>query len=139
MTELRHPGDSRDLRPIGGPPRHGAVTRVRDILLVTIGMWVHEIDSDELLRLHREHPPVTEAGAFDLGRGLRLEKLDHRQGELLMNACEPRGHFFFGARQFGHRYAYVYEPSKDAAEQSRYSWDPEKRILTAMHLSRLVR
>ena len=92
MTELRHPADSKDLPPfVGGPPSRGAETRVRDILLVTIGMWVHEIDNEELSQMHHDHPPITDAGSFDLGHGVRMERLAQADGELLMNACEPRG------------------------------------------------
>jgi hypothetical protein len=76
VTELRHPADSKNLPPaVGGPPHHGAVTRVRDVLLVTIGMWVHEIDSQELAQLRRDHPPVSDAGAFELGHGVHVERL----------------------------------------------------------------
>jgi hypothetical protein len=140
VTDLRHPADSKDLPPfVGGPPSRGAETRVRDILLVTIGMWEDEIDSDALSQLHRDHPPVTDAGSFDLGHGVRLQQLAQEDGELLMNACEPRGHFYIGARQFGHRYAYVFEPSPTAVREDPYGWDPDQRIFAAMHLSRLVR
>jgi hypothetical protein len=140
VTEPRHPADSKNLPSfVAGPPHHGEVTRVRDVLLVTIGMWVHEIDSQELAQLHRDHPPVTDAGAFDLGHGVRVERLAQDEGELLMTACDPRGHFFIGARQFGHRYVYVFEPSSAAVRENRYGWDPDQRILAAMHLSRLVR
>jgi hypothetical protein len=140
VTDLRHPADSNNLPPfVGGPPRHGAVTRVRDVLLVTIGMWVHEIDSQELAQLHHDHPPVTDARAFDLGRGVRVERLAQDEGELLMNACDPRGHFYIAARQYGHRYAYVFEPSSAAVRENPSGWDPDQRILAAMHLSRLVR
>jgi hypothetical protein len=69
VTELRHPAYSRDLPTVGGPPGHGATTRVCDVLLVTIGMWVHDLDSEDLPELHREHPPVTDDGPFNLGTG----------------------------------------------------------------------
>lgn len=140
MTDLRHPADSQDLPPfVSGPPGQNTPTRVRDVLLVLFGEWVHEIDSDELSRLHREQPPVTDTGPFDLGHDVRLEELSSEEGELLMAACDPRGHYFIGARQFGHRYAYVYEPSEQAVRENPYGWDPESRLVAAMHLSRLVR
>lgn len=140
VTDLQHPADSSRLpSAVSSPPHAGAHTRVRDVLLVLIGEWVHEIDSDELDRLHDEQPPVTDAGPFDLGHGLCIEKLPHVESELVMNACEPRGHFFISVRQFSARYAYVYEPSDDAVAENPYGWDPYGRILAALHLSRLVR
>jgi hypothetical protein len=89
-------------------------------------MWVHEIESDELSLLHDEHPPVTDAGGFDLGHGVRLERLAQEGDALLMNACEPRGHFYIGARQFGHRYAYVFEPSSAAVREDRTDATPTR-------------
>jgi hypothetical protein len=139
VVEFRHPADSRDLPTIGGPPRHGAMTGVRDVLLVNIGMWVHQIDDELLDEYHREHPPVTDDGPFDLGHGLRVEEIANEDAELVMDACDPRGHFHIARRQYGTRYAYVFEPSAEAVETDRAGWDPEGRINAAMHLSRLVR
>jgi hypothetical protein len=55
-----------------------------------------------------------------------------------MDSCMPRGHFFFATRQYGQRYAYIYEPTEAAWQENRYHWDPEGRINAALHLSRLV-
>jgi hypothetical protein len=54
-----------------------------------------------------------------------------------MNACEQRGHFYFGARQFGCLYAFVLEQPLDMAARS--GWDPDQIIMQAVALSRLVR
>lgn len=138
-ADPRHPADSAELDICSSPPGRASVARVRDVLLVIIGEWVHEIDHGELDAFHREHPPATDAGPFDLGYGAVLHPFDYDDAELLMNACQPRGHFFIAKRQYSFRYAYVFEAPADAIEANPYGWDPDNRLLTAMHLSRLVR
>ena len=130
----RDPADSRGLGVTAGPPTQAPVVRVLDVLISTTAR-VHEA-SDEDWDLH---PPVADAGPFDLGHGVRLERLDEEDAELIMDACEPRGHFFHPKRQYGHRYAYVYEPTEEQWHENRLGWDPDQRLNAAMHLSRLVK
>jgi hypothetical protein len=56
-----------------------------------------------------------------------------------MNACTPRGHYFFAVRQFGGLYAFVLEVDLAAYEEHNFRWDPGGVIMTALQLSRLVR
>jgi hypothetical protein len=130
----RHPADSRDLPVVGGAPTQAPVTQVLDVLIATNGRSHEASDQDYDL-----HAPVAAAHPFDLGHGVRIERLSVDDAELVMNACGPRGHYFILKRQFGQRYSYIYEPSEAAWHQNPYGWDPEERINAAMHLSRLVK
>lgn len=124
----RHPADARDLDPVALPPGAGPRKRVFDALLVTTG---GAGSFDEFVA----HPPVGET-AFVLGRDLVITKLGHDLEELIFNACQLRGHFFFGARQYGCRYVFVREYPVD--EEDRTRWDPDNVIYEAVALSRLV-
>jgi len=119
---------------VGRPPTQAPVTQVLDVLIATNGRAHEAGDQDHDLR-----PPVANAGPFDLGHGVRIERLSVDDSELVMNACGPRGHHFIPTRQFGQRYSYIYDPSEATWQQNPYGWDPEERINAAMHLSRLVK
>ncbi len=84
------------------------------------------------------HPPVS-SPPVDLGRGLKLTELDHDEAELVMNACTPRGHYFFAVRQFGGLYAFVLDVALDVYEQHHFNWDADGVIITALQRSRVVR
>ncbi|MGH2714900.1 MAG: hypothetical protein ACRDM7_13625 [Thermoleophilaceae bacterium] len=84
----------------------------------------------------RDHPPVGDP-PFALGRGLEIVALDYALSELIFNACDPRGHFHFMARQFSCRYAFRVEHSPEEERHER--WDPENIIYEAVALSRLAR
>jgi hypothetical protein len=133
-VQERHPADSRDLPVIGGAPTRAPVVQVLDVLVATNGRSHEASDQD-----YNVHPPVADSSPFDLGHGVRIERLPVDDAELVMNACRPRGHYFIPKRQFGQRYSYIYEPSEAAWRQNSYGWDPEERINAAMHLSRLVK
>lgn len=126
--ELR-PGSALDLDWVGRAPTATAVKRVRDLLLIPTGTADDYRDAD---------PPVS-SPAVDLGRNLTLTELPHDEAELVMNACTPRGHYFFAVRQFGGLYAFVLEVDLAAYEGRHFRWDVDGVILTALQLSRLVR
>jgi hypothetical protein len=127
-----------------GPPGHGEVERVRDVLVVAGDPGIEQGDASELILLPRwEGGPFDRNGRKDpepieLGRGLRLEKLDHEEGERVLNACSPRGHFFVPVRQFGQMYSLVLDVDPGQLEQGRWTWDTERRIREAVAMSRLV-
>jgi hypothetical protein len=124
----RHPGDSRELDPIGRPPDASAVERVRDVLIVPTltsdGDW--------------ESFPPFQGEPIDLGRGLCIEVLDEEEAELVMNACTERGHHFWAQRQFGAMYAFVLEVDLAIHEQQAYAWDVEGVLVRTLELSRYV-
>jgi hypothetical protein len=130
----RHPADSRGLRVTGQPPHVGQVTRVRDVLICPVDAN-YQPPEGEL----EAHPWATDAGDLDLGFGLSLTRLPSDEAELVIDACSPRGHFFYAKRQFGQRYSYVFSPTEEQWHANRSGWDPEQRIVAAMHLARLVR
>jgi hypothetical protein len=70
---------------------------------------------------------------------LTLAAHDQDEAELVMNACTPRGHYFFAVRQFGGLYAFVLEVDAPVYEQHPFAWDVDGVIITALQLSRLVR
>jgi len=118
--------------------------QVRDIILCTTD---EEVDAshDEFLA----HPPVginrddlefpNAVDAVDLGRGIVLTALDDDEAETLMNACEPRGHFYRPHRQFSQRYAFVCNQQPIAWVGSNGA-SPSLRLLgDVLTLSRLVR
>ena len=131
MPDLRHQGDARNLRPIAGAPTSASVRSVRDVLLVLPN---HNAAHDDF----EAHPPVG-SPAFDLGGGLRLEHLDSDLADLVMNACTPRGHYWFGVRQFGSLFAFVREIPDPETARWEWTWDTDNEIWFAIVLSRLVR
>ena len=127
---LRHRGDARDLAFVAGNPTRSPVVRVRDMLVVPTSM--------------AEGDPVAEpwAGdpAVDLGRDLWLTAVDHGEGELVLDACTSRGHFFVPLRQFGVCYALSLDLDPAVYQGPRsYGFDSDGVVITAMQLSRLVR
>jgi hypothetical protein len=122
------PGNAADLEWIGRAPTATAVVRVRDILLIPAG----DADGD-----WAADPPVE--AAVDLGRDLSLTALPHAEAELVMNACTPRGHYFFAARQFNALYAFAREVELAAYAADQFAWDSDGVVMTALRLSRLVR
>src|SRR5512133_265267 len=137
MPRIRNIDDPDELRPAnaegpdwgGRAPTVAPVTRVRDVLLIPTSTAEGDWDT---------YPPVS-TPPVDLGRGLMLTELDHEEAELVMNACTPRGHYFFAVRQFGGMYAFVLEVDLAVYEQHHFAWDVDGVVITAMQLSRLVR
>jgi hypothetical protein len=125
--ELR-PGSAEGLEWIGRPPTTSAIAGVRDVLLLPTGTGEGNWHTD---------PPVEDA--TDLGRGLKLQAVDHDEAELIMNACAPRGHYFIPFRQFGALYAFILDVEREDWERHRFGWDPDGVVITALQLSRLVR
>jgi hypothetical protein len=119
---------------VGGVSTRAPVAQVLDVLIATTGRSHEATDEDYAL-----NPPAADAGAFDLGYGVRIERLPFDDVELVMNACDPRGHFFISKRQYGQHYSYIYEPAETDWQQNPSGWDPEQRLNAAMHLSRLVK
>jgi hypothetical protein len=73
-----------------------------------------------------------------LAPGLTLGKLDTQLADLIANACEFRGHFYYSPhRAYGWRYDYVLDQPLDEAHCSR--WDQDELIRLALALSRFVR
>lgn len=127
-----------------GPPTNAPVVKVRDVAICLTGQ--SDGDADE----YRSHPPIAspilrrdstehDPGPFDLGRGLRIDRLDADESDLVMNACMARGHHFVPIRQYGQRYSFVREYGPDEHEERPYRWDPGGLITDASMLSRLVR
>ena len=132
---------SADLEPFFSEMDDSQVERVRDVLICA---------TDPNLELSSTDPwpidaPIfgregsVNAGPVQLGRGLRVERLEKELAELVMNACSPRGHYFHPHRQFGERYSYVRDVAPSAWEGSAgYAWDPDHVLWDALTLSRLV-
>jgi hypothetical protein len=74
---------------------------------------------------------------IDLGRGLRLERLNHDEAERVLTACLPRGHFFVPVRQFGQMYSLVAEVETEPAWNAP-AWNAKELISDALAMSRLV-
>jgi hypothetical protein len=125
-----------------GPPDHGPVVSVRDVVVCP------GTDNDATAEEFRAHPPVAfplfelegpiEVGPVELGRGARLDRLASDEAELVMNACTPRGHYFLPVRQFSQMYAFVRDVDPAEAEKS-LTWDRDSVLYDALMLSRLVR
>jgi hypothetical protein len=136
MPRIRNIDDPEELRPasaarlewVGRAPTAAPVTRVRDVLLIPAGTAEGDWDA---------HPPVS-SPPVDLGRHLTLTELDYDDSELVMNACTPRGHYFFAVRQFSGLYAFVLDVELDVHEEHPFHWDIDGVIMTAVQLSRLV-
>lgn len=120
-----------------------APRRVRDVIVCTGDPTVAPT-ADEL----RNHLPIglpsavhhgVSVAPLDLGRGVAIERLDADETELVMNACSPRGHYFWPIRQFGQRYSFVKDVDLASVEQTRHSWDDDNCLTDALTLSRLVR
>src|SRR5829696_5648660 len=103
-----------------GPPDHGPVGRVRDVLICPT---VPTPDAPDDVWDH--HPPAAssrwerrlgEGAPMTLERSVRLGRLSPDEAELLMHACAPRGHYFVPERQFGQRYSLIREIGPADAE-----------------------
>jgi hypothetical protein len=137
MARIRNLDDPDELRAanaaeldwVGRAPTATPASRVRDVLLIPMSTAEGDWDT---------HPPVS-SPPVDLGRGLKLTELDHDEAELVMNACTPRGHYFFAVRQFGGLHAFVLDVDLDVHEQHHFSWDADGVVITALQLSRVVR
>lgn len=127
----QHPHDSRGLRSTSNPPNAGEPLHVFDLLLVPAsGLPVADEE-------RQAHPPVRRP-SVRLADGLTIGAFDGDLAELVMNACEFRGHFYFTtANRPGGRYAYVLNQPVTAAFTS--GWDPDELIRLAVALSRYVR
>jgi hypothetical protein len=136
--------------PLGspGPPTSASVSGVRDVILCAKGE--EDTDGDEF----RDHPPVgsrdwvgyvdpekedKRVGSIELGRDVQIERLDSETAELVMNACTPRGHYFFAIRQFGQVYSFVRHLPPTEHEENPYRWDPDGLLQHALMFSRLIR
>lgn len=87
----------------------------------------------------RDHPPIGDP-PFELGCGLSIvERLPGDLNELVIAACDPRGHFFIPVPQFGVRQAYVRQLDLADYESEPYAWDRDGTISVAHKLSRIVR
>src|SRR3712207_6659741 len=93
----RHPGDARDLGPISGVPSGAPPIAVRDVLVAP----TTHIEGDFLHEMPAGEPSIA------IGDDMTVERLPHEDVELVMNACTPRGHFFYAVRQFAQRYSFV--------------------------------
>lgn len=144
MTEERLRYGS-DLPTIGSarPPGEGAVARVRDVLLVRGDPTAEQGDHDSLVLLPRwvgspGRGNWSEPEPVDLGSGVRLEKLEYDEAELVLTACSPRGHFFVPVRQFGQMYTFVVDVDQASLDEQRWAWDTDQRLSEALAMSRLV-
>ena len=56
-----------------------------------------------------------------------------------MNACTPRGHYFFPVRQFGQRFSMVRAVPAEEWQPHPFHWDSNGALSDALMISRLVR
>ncbi len=103
---------------------------MRDIAIVPTGTDNAPVED------YRDHPP---ASGVDLGYDVSIERLSEDDYKLMMAACVPRGHFFFGVPQWGQRYAFVRRVNLDIYRAHPYGWDEDHVLSSAIALSRLVR
>jgi len=132
-----------DIDGFVGPVSPSAVVSVRDVILCTTGGGgsVEEYRNAPPIgaRVSTPHGRGLLVAPVDLGRGIRVERLDDELAALVMHACSPRGHFFVPFRQFGQRYSLVREVPLEQFELARHSWDSDDALWDALSLSRLVR
>ena len=136
MDEAKVRYSAEGLRSCATPPEGGRPTRVRDVLLVTIG----HVDGDASLgEEFGAHPPVDSA---ELGRGVILGTLESGEIQLIQNACSRRGHFFYPHGHDGVRYVLWRDVTEQALSENGLvaaGWDDEQIIFTAVALSRWIR
>jgi hypothetical protein len=133
---------SADLPTSGAaaPPGNAEVVRVRDVLLIP-GSGVEQGDTADLALLPHSDPEEgewTKPGPIDLDRRLTLAKLEHDEGNRVLNACSQRGHYFVPVKQFGQMYSLVREVELDEIELVRWTWDTDGVISDALAMSRLI-
>jgi|GEM_PF-2479113 len=138
----RYSADLENFAP-AGPPGNPPIERIRDVLVLAGDAEVDQGDRSDLILLPTwEGDPLSgarrEPEPIELGRGLRLERLDRDEAERVLNACSPRGHFFVPVRQFGQMYSVVQEIDPVAVEERRWAWNTEGLISDALAMSRLV-
>lgn len=131
------------------PSDAGRAVRARDMLLVQPIEVEGDADvSDEL----RDHPPAgvsrfeingrVTTPLFDLGSGVMLGELASDESELILAACEQRGHYFRAVGQLGVRYVFSLDVSEEAIRNGLVEygpWDAEQRIRMAIAFSRYIR
>ena len=130
-----------------GPPTQSPVGGVRDVILCVRGE--EEIADGEW----RAHPPVgaldwthghwgepdLRVSAVELGRDVRIARLDSKEAEMVQTACQPRGHYFFPIGAPRQVYAFVRSMPASELDENPYGWDPDGVLDDALMLSRLVR
>jgi hypothetical protein len=126
-----------------GPGTQAPVARVRDVILCPIDTTV-QVSPEEF----RAHPPVDapaelqfiqHTGPIEIGQGVRLESLSRDEADLVMNACTPRGHYFFPVRQFGQRFSMLRTVPVEEWELHPFHFDSNGALSDALMISRLVR
>jgi hypothetical protein len=121
---------SSDLDPVARPPTRAGVIRVRDVLIV-------KTSDGGTFDEFQAHPPAGDPPS-PLGRDAFIEQLDGDEAELVVNACEPRGHYYYAQRQYGARYAFVRNLDRALVDPNPYGWDPEGVLWPACVMSRFV-
>jgi hypothetical protein len=124
------------------PPGHPEVTGVRDVIVCAQDPSI-EIPHEEF----EAHTPIAFPDLYggptepvELGRGIRIDRMPREESELVMNACTPRGHYFYAIRQFGQIYSFVRDLDPETPEAQASRWDDAAGTLfDALSVSRLVR
>jgi hypothetical protein len=128
-----------------GPPTQTPVIGVRDVIVCAAGEDIRTVED------WKANPPVgvaawVKAFAQDnmvesvrLGREISIQYLDRDTAEMVMVACQPRGHYFFPFRQFGQVYSFVREMPASEHEAHPYRWDPDGVLTHALMFSRVIR
>jgi hypothetical protein len=139
--------DARFSAKLGNEVRGGALTaaqisRVRDVVLCLSTVVTPEAGDVQA------HPPVGGLAArrgnaevaeeIDLGLGITIGRLRGEDEKLVVNACDPRGHYFFPIRHNIVRHAFVRDVPAPW-ESDLYNWDGDGRLFRALSLSRLIR
>ena len=83
--------------------------------------------------------PDNRVGPVNLGRDVRIEWIDRDTTELVMNACQPRGHYFFPIPNPGPIYSMVRTMPLIEREKHAYRWDPDGVLRDALTMGRLIR
>ena len=146
MSPLVPPSDpalfSADVGDFFGPVSETPVAAIRDVLICPTGGGGDADDYTStppvcaplLRRMEWKTPPPAE-----LGRGLRIDRLNDDEAKRVFAACTPRGHHFAPIKQFGQRYSLIRDVDVAEWEDHHYNWDHDGVIYDALALSRLVR
>ena len=126
----------------GGAPTDAPISRVRDVVICLSTVTTPEATD------FKNHPPFGSLTArranpdlpaeIDLGLGITIGRMASEDETLVMNACDPRGHYFFPVRHNIVRHVLARDIT-GPWETDLYSWDADGRLFRTLSLSRLVR
>lgn len=133
-----------DVGEFYGPVTEAPVSSIRDVILCPTGVGGGDVDDYRTAPpvgapiLRRFDPPV-QPGPAELGRDMRIGRLEDHEASMVFRACTPRGHHFAPIKQFGQRYSFIREVRISEWQSNPYRWDPDGVLHDALAMSRLVR